>query len=70
MNYLELLTPETDQAAMDRMEAIRLHVVALGELVDAEDAVTGQGASVYASVTFAMRDVYMELRARRRHPSG
>ena len=70
VNYLDELEVPANQAALDRMAAIRLHVVALGELIDVEDAETGQGASVYASVTFAIRDVYMEMRARRRHPSG
>jgi hypothetical protein len=70
MEYIKLLEVPANQAALDRMDAIRAHVIALGEMIDAEDADTGQGASVYASVTFAIRDVYSELRARRRHPSG
>ena len=70
MNYLDELEASIDQAAIDRMSAIRLYVVALGELIDAEDADTGPGASTYAAATFAVRDVYMELGARRRHPSG
>ena len=69
VSYMDDLNVDSDQSARDRMEAIRLHVTALGELIDAEDAVTGQGASVYASVTMAIRDVYAELRARRRHPT-
>lgn len=52
----------------ERIEAMKTHVYALGELIDAEDAATGQGAATYASVTFAIRDVYRDLRtARTRH---
>ncbi len=65
MRYMDDLKADNREAD-ERMEAIRLHVETLGALINAEDAISGQGASTYASVTFAIRDVYMELRSKRR----
>jgi hypothetical protein len=67
MSYMDDLQVVDATEAVERMEAIRLHVVALGELIAAEDAVSGQGASVYSSVTFAVRDVYMAARKETSH---
>jgi hypothetical protein len=66
MSYMDDLQVADATQAIERMEALRLSALAAGELIAAEDADSGQGASVYSSYTFAVRDSYMAARTARR----
>lgn len=55
------MTTETTPE-IDRARALAAHAKAIGNLLAAEDASTGQGASTLASVYWAIRDTYRDAR--------